>query len=61
MTIEEFIEVRIAEDEQQAREATDDGHNWLVEEESISIDATRCARSCAISRRSTSSIPMRPA
>lgn len=37
MTIVDFIEARISEDEATARAATDDGHNWLVEEETISL------------------------
>lgn len=37
MTIVEFIEQRLTEDEQAAREAMDDGHNWLVEEETIDL------------------------
>lgn len=37
MTIEEFIEARIAEAEEAALEAADDGHDWLAEEETISL------------------------
>lgn len=35
--IVEFLEARIAEDNEAAKEATNDGHRWLVDEETISL------------------------
>lgn len=37
MKVVEFLLARIAEDEEIAREATNDGHRWLVEEEAIGL------------------------
>lgn len=37
MTLTEFLLARIAEDEEIARDATNDGHRWLVQEETIEL------------------------
>ena len=37
MRIDEFLLARIAEDEADAQDASDDGHRWLVEEETIGL------------------------
>jgi hypothetical protein len=37
LTLADFLLARIAEDEETAQDATNDGHRWLVEEETISL------------------------